>query len=83
MAGGLTPASRTRSSWPINLVLEELPYTPAPENSGQIEGASEVSHRVLIGRNSRIIDSVIRGPVIIGKDTIIRDSYVGPYTVAR
>ena len=34
------------------LVLEELPYTPAPEN-GQIEGDSEVSHRVLIGRHHR------------------------------
>ncbi len=62
------------------LVLEELPYTPAPENSNQIEGASEVSHRVLIGRGSRIFDSVIRGPVIIGENTVIRNSYVGPYT---
>ncbi len=62
------------------LVLEELPYTPAPEDSGKIEGNSEVSHRVLIGENSRVIDSVIRGPVIIGDNTIIRNSYVGPYT---
>lgn len=62
------------------LVLEELPYTPAPENGGQVEGASEVSHRVLIGQNSRVIDSVIRGPVIIGRDTVIRNSYIGPYT---
>ena len=62
------------------LVLEELPYTPAPEQSDQIEGESEVSHRVLIGRDSRIVDSVIRGPVIIGEHTIIRNSYVGPYT---
>ncbi len=62
------------------LVLEELPYTPAPETSQQIEGQSEVSHRVLIGCGSRVIDSVIRGPVIIGKNTIIRNSYVGPYT---
>ena len=62
------------------LVLEELPYTPAPENGGQIEGNSEVSHRVLIGKDSRVIDSVIRGPAIIGDNTIIRNSYVGPYT---
>jgi len=62
------------------LVLEGLPYTPAPENSGQIEGDSEVSHRVLIGRHSRIIDSVVRGPVIIGEHTVIRNSYIGPYT---
>lgn len=62
------------------LVLEELPYTPAPENSDQIEGDCDVSHRVIIGKNSKIIDSVVRGPVIIGDNTIIKNSYVGPYT---
>jgi len=62
------------------LVLEELPYTPAPENSDQIEGNCEVSHRVIIGEGSKIIDSVVRGPVIIGKNTVIKNSYVGPYT---
>ena len=62
------------------LVLEELPYTPAPEQSEQIEGECEVSHRVIIGEGSKIIDSVVRGPVIIGKNTIIKNSYVGPYT---
>ena len=62
------------------LVLEALPYTPAPENGGQVEGSSEVSHRVLIGKDSRVIDSVIRGPVIIGDNTLIRNSYIGPYT---
>lgn len=62
------------------LVLEDLPYTPAPENGGYIEGDCEVSHRVLIGKNSKIINSVVRGPVIIGDNTIIENSYVGPYT---
>lgn len=62
------------------LVLEELPYTPAPENKDQIIGSSEVSHRVILGKNSQVIDSRIRGPVIIGENTIIRNSYIGPYT---
>lgn len=62
------------------LVLEELPYTPAPENSDQLEGECDVSHRVIIGKGSKIIDSVVRGPVIIGENTIIKNSYVGPYT---
>lgn len=61
------------------LVLEELPYTPALED-GRIQGKSEVSHRVILGENSQVIDSVIRGPVIIGDNTIVRNSYVGPYT---
>lgn len=62
------------------LVLGELPYTPAPENPDQIIGSSEVSHRVLLGEGSRIIDSVVRGPVIIGSNVTIRHSYIGPYT---
>lgn len=62
------------------LVLEDLPWTPAPTSGDQIQGESEVSHRVIIGKNSQIIDSVVRGPVIIGDNTVIRNSYVGPYT---
>lgn len=61
------------------LVLGEMPYTPAPE-SDLINGTSEVSHRVILGKNTRVIDSVIRGPVIIGDNVIIKNSYVGPYT---
>jgi len=62
------------------LVLEQLPYTPAPEGSDQLEGNCDVSHRVVIGKGSKIIDSVVRGPVIIGENTVIKNSYVGPYT---
>jgi glucose-1-phosphate thymidylyltransferase len=61
------------------LVLGDLPYTPAPSN-GHISGNSEVSHRVILGENSQIIDSVVRGPVIIGKNVTVRNSYIGPYT---
>ena len=59
------------------LVLEELPYTPRLEDE-RIQGKSEVSHRVIFGANSQIIDSVVRGPVIIGDNTIVRNSYVWP-----
>ncbi len=61
------------------LVLGELPYSPAPENEN-ITGESDVSHRVLLGKNTKVIDSVIRGPVIIGDNVIIKNSYIGPYT---
>ena len=60
------------------LVLETLPYSIPPED--KCEGESDVSHRVLVGKNSKIINSVVRGPVIIGDNTIIKDSYIGPYT---
>ncbi|MFW5696298.1 MAG: sugar phosphate nucleotidyltransferase, partial [Phototrophicaceae bacterium] len=61
------------------LVLGEMPYTPAPENN-QVQGTSEVSNRVLLGEGTQIIDSVVRGPVIIGDHVTIRNSYIGPYT---
>jgi glucose-1-phosphate thymidylyltransferase len=61
------------------LVLGEMPYSPAPEN-GQVKGNSDVSHRVILGENSEIIDSVVRGPVIIGDNVKIINSYIGPYT---
>ncbi len=63
------------------LVLEGLPYTP-PYNNGddRIQGESDVSHRVFLGEGVQIVDSTIRGPVIIGDRTTIRNSYIGPYT---
>lgn len=62
------------------LVLEELPYSPPPERNGNISGDCDVSHRVILGKNTKIIDSIVRGPVIIGDNTVIKDSYIGPYT---
>jgi glucose-1-phosphate thymidylyltransferase len=62
------------------LVLEELPYTPPPDKGEGIVGDCDVSHRVILGKNTRIIDSVVRGPVIIGDNTVIKGSYIGPYT---
>ncbi len=62
------------------LVLGELPYTPKIEDPNIVMGKSDVSHRVVVGENSQIIDSVVRGPVIIGKNVTIRGSFVGPYS---
>jgi len=41
---------------------------------------SKVEGRVNIGEGTRIINSVVRGPSIIGEKCIIKDSYIGPYT---
>ncbi len=45
-----------------------------PDKKSQIHG------RVTIGRNSKTINSEIRGPVVIGSGVIIKNSYIGPYT---
>ena len=62
------------------LVLEELPFTPPYTKDPRIQGQSNVSHRVLLGEGSVITDSVIRGPVVIGCNVTISNSYIGPYT---
>jgi glucose-1-phosphate thymidylyltransferase len=59
-----------------SLVLEEL--TPTIE--GYVDRASEVDSRVTVEQGAEIINSVVRGPAIIGKDTRVVNAYVGPFT---
>jgi glucose-1-phosphate thymidylyltransferase len=50
---------------------------------GDIRGTvenSEIHGRVIIEEGARITNCTIRGPVIIGKRTVIHDCYIGPYT---
>ena len=62
------------------LVLGDMPYTPAPGAGAEICPESEVGPRVLLGEGARVEQSVIRGPAIIGDRVTIRHSYIGPYT---
>src|SRR5690606_22850485 len=48
--------------------------------NGDIDAASSVSSRVRIGDNAKIVNSVVRGPVVVGDHAVIENSYVGPYT---
>ena len=58
------------------LILDNL----KAENKGKVEN-STLKGRISIGDNSIIKDnSVIKGPVIIGKDCVISNAYIGPYT---
>ncbi|MDX2138897.1 MAG: glucose-1-phosphate thymidylyltransferase [Chloroflexota bacterium] len=61
-------------------VMGDMPYTPPLTDGNVIIGKSDVSHRVEVGEGSQIIDSVVRGPVIIGNNVTIRNSFIGPYT---
>ncbi len=47
---------------------------------GSVDEASELTGQVVVAKSARIVRSHIRGPVIIGEDTVIEDSYLGPYT---
>ncbi len=58
-------------------LLEELRPRIAPD--AVIEN-SEIDRRVTVESGARIINSVIRGPSIIGERTEIVNSYIGPFT---
>ena len=60
-----------------SLVLEELVPKVAPD---AIIEDSEIDSRVTIQSGARIANSVIRGPAIIGENTVIENSYIGPFT---
>jgi glucose-1-phosphate thymidylyltransferase len=57
-------------------VLEEL----TPRVDGTIDETSKVDSRVTVEPGAQIINSVVRGPTIIGENTRIVNSYVGPFT---
>jgi len=59
-----------------SLVLEEL--TPVVE--GYVDRDSEVDSRVTVEKGAEIINSVVRGPTIIGRRSRIVNSYIGPFT---
>lgn len=58
------------------LVLEHT----AERIVGSIEGDSALFGSVVVEAGARVIDSVIRGPAIIGANSVVRDSYIGPFT---
>lgn len=48
---------------------------------GEIIGNARIEGNVKVDRGSRILGkTLVRGPVIIGKGCLIKDSYIGPYT---
>lgn len=57
-------------------VLEEM----RPSIHGYVDSASDVDFRVTVEEGAEIINSVIRGPAIIGKNARIVNSYIGPFT---
>ncbi len=58
-------------------VLDEIEPRIAPD--AVIEG-SEVDRRVTVEAGAKIVNSIVHGPTIIGENTVIENSYIGPYT---
>jgi glucose-1-phosphate thymidylyltransferase len=51
-----------------------------PSNEGTVDAASEIIGRVRIEPGAQVTGSRIVGPVVIGRDCVIADSYIGPFT---
>lgn len=58
------------------LILETLHKKVA----GEVDAESRIDGRVEIGKGAKIIRSTVRGPAIIGEDSIIDHAFVGPFT---
>jgi glucose-1-phosphate thymidylyltransferase len=58
------------------IVLDQL----EPRADGHVTGRSQVIGKVSIEPGAEIVDSVVRGPAIIGSRSRIVNSYVGPFT---
>lgn len=58
------------------LILEDI----TSRIEGTVDENSRVNGQVIIEKGTRVINSVIRGPAIIGEDCEILNCYIGPYT---
>ncbi|MBW1916418.1 MAG: glucose-1-phosphate thymidylyltransferase [Deltaproteobacteria bacterium] len=47
---------------------------------GEVDDLSQISGRVSIAPGARIINSTLRGPIVIGTNCLIKDSFIGPFT---
>lgn len=58
------------------LILDTL----APRIDGAVDDASRLEGKVVVEAGAVITRSVVRGPVIIGRNARLSDAYVGPFT---
>ena len=59
-----------------NRVLAEITH----RIDGYVDRDSKIDHLVTVERGAEIINSVVRGPAIIGEDARLINSYIGPFT---
>jgi glucose-1-phosphate thymidylyltransferase len=58
------------------LVLDTI----TPRIDGDVDEQSRVEGRVVVEDGAQLVNSVVRGPAIIGQRTRLVDTYVGPYS---
>jgi glucose-1-phosphate thymidylyltransferase len=58
------------------LILETI----SSKIEGKVDDSSKINGQVILEKGVLVKNSIIRGPAIIGPDTEIVDSYIGPFT---
>jgi len=61
------------------LILESI----VGKIQGKVDKASRINGQVIIEKGGVVQNSIIRGPAIIGAETEIIDSYIGPFTAIQ
>ena len=58
------------------LILEGM----AAKVKGSVDSASVIKGNIILDEGAKIINSKVTGPAVIGRNTVITGSYIGPYT---
>jgi glucose-1-phosphate thymidylyltransferase len=66
---------------PLSLLLANRQYLDAVrgEMHGSVQGRCVVGEQVSVGKGTRLVDSELRGPCLIGRNCVVRASVIGPY----
>jgi glucose-1-phosphate thymidylyltransferase len=51
-----------------------------PMIEGDVDAESKLVGAVIVQKGAKVVRSAIRGPAIIGENTVVEDSLIGPYT---
>ena len=62
------------------IVLDEMPDERGISPQAELDGATRIDGRVRIDDRTRLVNCVVRGPVVIGEECELRNTYIGPYT---
>jgi len=62
------------------LVLEQVVNHGESSIEGEIDKESEINGKVIVEEGAKILKSCVSGPVIIGENTRVENSYIGPFT---
>lgn len=58
------------------IILEDL----APRNDGFVDSRSKLIGNIVIEKGGEVINSTVRGPAIIGENSKVINSFIGPFT---